>query len=69
MQGLFEKKKISVFMSGQKGFIFFFARFNASDPNLEFVGLEVIIKGVQHLPVPIAIPRQNGLLGLSVNLD
>lgn len=68
MQGLFEKKNLSFYVWA-KGIFFFFARFNASDPNLEFVGLEVIIKGVQHLPVPIAIPRQNGLLGLSVNLD
>lgn len=52
MQGLFEKKKISVFMSGQKGFIFFFARFNASDPNPGFVGLEVIIKGVSTCQSP-----------------
>lgn len=56
-------------MSGQKGFFFLFSRFNVSDPNPEFVGLEVIIKGVQHLPVPIAIPRQNGLLGLSIILN
>lgn len=48
-----KKNKKSQFLClGKRDFFFFFARFNASDPNPEFVGLEVIIKGVSTCQSP-----------------